>query len=192
MFIECTGQPLALVSTRYKTAKEIGQQQRVTIGVVLGSLTEGVGREIAKQFPNTVIDLIPYQSSLQATQDVLGGRVDTSIDFVGDITQWIDSGKANVVGITGLRNYPGYQTFASQGVKGFEDLISNYQIIAPKTLPQSTQEELHGIIAMAARTSPTLSDIYKRDFCTAADVGIKQTEAMFDKWKAYWPKQLAK
>jgi tripartite-type tricarboxylate transporter receptor subunit TctC len=138
------------------------------------------------------VDLIPYPGSLQATQDVIGGRLDASVDFAGDVVQWIDTGKLFAIGITGTRSFTNYASFKSQGVAGFDDLISNYQFIAPKTLSPTVTEELHNIFASAAKTSPTLNELYKRDFCAAADVNFKQSEVLFNKWKTYWAKQLSK
>jgi tripartite-type tricarboxylate transporter receptor subunit TctC len=190
VYVECQGQPLALVSSKFKNIGEIRKQQRVTVGVVLGGMTESVGRELTNHLPGVIVELIPYQGSLQATQDVIGGRLDASVDFAGDVSQWIETGKMFAVGITGTRSFPNYASFKSQGVTGFEELISNYQIIASKSLAPSLTEELHGIFTAAAKDSPILNDLYKRDFCTAANVDMKQSEALFEKWKAYWPKQL--
>lgn len=190
VLIQCTGQPLALVSAKYKTVSDLKRQKRVTVGIVNGSLTEGVARELARQLTGVEVDFIPYQGTLQATQDVIGERLDVSVDFAGDVIQWVEASKVNVIGITGTNSYPSFTSFAKQGVTGFDDLVSNYQFVAPQALPQSQTEELHLILSQAAKTSALAKDLYKRDFCNAADLSMEQTNAVFNKWKTYWPKQL--
>lgn len=192
VIVQCTGQPYVVVSAKYKTMAELKNQPKLSIGATLGSLTEALGREVKNNLPTTDMAFIGYNNTLQPTQEMIGGVLDLNVDLPASTVQWVESGKINVIGTSGTRDYPGYQTFRSQGIRGFEDLVSNYQIVASTKTDPAVVQELHAILRKASRDSERLATLYRNDFCTQADVDLKTANAMYDRWAKNWATWLKK
>jgi tripartite-type tricarboxylate transporter receptor subunit TctC len=192
VYIQCTDQPLALVSTKYKNFQSLKSANRISVGAIYGTTTEVVVRELAKNLPGVTVDLIPYQGTLQPVNDVLGGQLDAAIAFIADIDQWVSNGRLNVVGLTGSTNYENKTTFISQGVSGFSRLATNYLIVVPEKTNPETVKELHAIFSKAAANSKKLKDQYSRDLCKPSNLSIKETNDQYNKWQMYWVEKLKK
>lgn len=193
VIIQCTGQPYVVVSAKYKNINELKSQSKLTIGATLGSLTEALGREVKNNLPtSTDMAFIGYSNTLQPTQEMIGGVLDLNVDLPASTVQWIETGKINVIGTSGTRDYPNYKTFHSQGVKGFEDLVSNYQIVASAKTDPAVIQELHAILRKASKDSTKLAELYKNDFCAQSDVDLKTANAMYDRWSKNWATWLKK
>ena len=192
IMIQCTGQPFVIISNKYKSIEELRQQKRLTIGANLGSLTEAMARQLQTVLPNTELDIISYNSgTVQPTQDLLGGVLDLNVDLPGEVFQFIEAGKLNAIGISGTRDYKYYKTFSGQGVKGFEGLVSNYQIAINNQFDPKIIAELHDILVSAAKSSKSLQDIYDRDYCTNSNnLNLKQSTDMYNRWTKYWSEKL--
>jgi len=193
VIIQCTGQPYVVVSAKYKNINELKAQSKLTIGATLGSLTEALGREVKNNLPaSTDMAFIGYSNTLQPTQEMIGGVLDLNVDLPASTVQWIETGKINVIGTSGTRDYPSYKTFHSQGVKGFEDLVSNYQIVASAKTDPAVVQELHAILRKASKDSTRLAELYKNDFCAQSDVDLKTANTMYDRWSKNWATWLKK
>jgi tripartite-type tricarboxylate transporter receptor subunit TctC len=192
IYIECTGQPMSILSVKYKTLDELRKQKRLTIGVGLGSITESAARELQKHLPNTQLDLIPYGGTFPAVQDMLGGTLDLAAGWIADTRQFVEIGKAYSIGITGTKDLEGYKTFHSQKVRGFEELVGNYAVMASKRVSDQQAEELHNILRKGAQASTRLNGYYYLDVCTPADLNWKQTQDIYKRWQQYWPEKLNK
>lgn len=192
IYIQCTGQVMAILSSKYKTMDELRAQKRLTIGIGLGSITEGAARELQKNLPNTQVDFIPYGGTLPAVQDVIAGNLDLAASFISDTRQFVDTGKIFAIGTTGTRDLDGYKTFHNQKIRGFEELVGNYQIVAPARISDQQAEELHNILRKAAQSSTTLKGFYDSDVCTGVDLNWKQTQDIYKRWQQYWPEKLKK
>ena len=192
VLIECTGQPYSIVSVKYKSLEEIRREKDLTIGVLLGSLTEANARELQTLLPNTHLTFVGYNGTTQSTQEVMAGRLDLNVDLPSELKPWVDAGKITVLGASGTKEYPGLPTWNSKGIKGFSDLVSNYQMVVHGSkVDEPTRQELHEILRKAARTAPGLQELYDSDRCTRADVDLKTTDALYAKWSKYWPDKLS-
>ena len=190
VMIQCTGQPFSINSAKYKTIDDIRKQKSVTIGVNLGSLTEAVARQFQQIIPNTELVMVPYQNTFQPLNDVVAGILDLNVGLPTETLQFVNIGKVNVIGATGTRDHPGFPTFNKQGARGFEGLVSNYQIVIKATTDPAIVEELHTILRRAAKTSKTLQDFYAVDYCTGVDFDFAQTNEFFTQQIKYWPAKL--
>ena len=191
VLIECTGQPLAIVSKKFNTIDELKNQKRLTIGANHGSLTEALVRELQQILPNTELDLIPYPGTVQATQDVLADRLDLNVDTPGESLQWLEIGRINMIGASGTVENKHFKKFNSQGIKGFSGLTNNYMMLASSKTDEATVKELHEILRSSAQaTAIRLREHYARDYCVEADLNFKQTNDIFNKWSTYWPEKL--
>ncbi len=192
IYIECVGQPLAILSMKYKNLDDLRKQKRLTIGIGSGSITESAARELKKSLPNTDLDFIPYGGTLPAMQDVLGGNLDLAVGWVADTKQWVETGKLTVIGTSGTRDFEGYRSFHTQKVKGFEDLVGNYLIMSPAKVPDDVAEEIHNILRKGAQASTTLKTYLDADVCAGVDYNWKQTNDIYKRWQQYWPEKLKK
>jgi tripartite-type tricarboxylate transporter receptor subunit TctC len=193
VIIQCTGQPFVVVSAKYKNIAELRTQPKLTIGATIGSLTEALGREVKNNLPaSTDMVFVGYQNTLQPTQEMISGILDLNVDTPASTIQWIETGRINVIGASGTRDYPNYRTFQSQGIRSFEDLVSNYQIVASTKTDPAVVQELHSILRKAAKESERLATLYKNDFCTQADVDLRTANTMYDRWSKNWATWLRK
>lgn len=115
--IQCTGQPFVVISSKYKSVAELRSQDKLSVGVIMGSLTEALGRELKTNLPKSDVAFIGYNNSLQPTQEMIGGTLDLNVDLPASIVQWVENGKVNVIGSSGTRDYPDIKTFTAKTSK---------------------------------------------------------------------------
>jgi tripartite-type tricarboxylate transporter receptor subunit TctC len=187
VLLECVGQPYIIVSAKYKNIDELRQLKQVTIGATLGSLTETLARALQKALPNTEVRIVGYNNTLQPTQEMMAGVLDLNVDLPVSIIQWVDAGKVNVIGASGTTYHKPFTTFSSQGIKGFENLVSNYQIVVPAKTDPTIVQELHTILNDAIQKSSKVQMLYANDYCQIQNVDLKTTNNIYDNWLKKWP-----
>jgi tripartite-type tricarboxylate transporter receptor subunit TctC len=191
VLIECTGQPLAIISKKFTSIDELKNQKRLTIGANHGSLTEALVRQLQQVLPDTELTLVPYSGTVAATQEVLADRLDLNVDTPGESLQWLELGRINMIGASGTVENKHFKTFNSQGIKEFAGLTNNYMMVASSKTDPATVRELHEILRSSAQTTAVrLREYYARDYCVEADLNFKQTNDIFNKWSKYWPEKL--
>ena len=191
--IQCTGQPFVIVGAKYRNIAELRGQNKLSTGVILGSLTEALARALKVNLPQNIdVAFVGYQNSLQPTQDLLGGTLDLNVALPMDVMQWIENGKAHVIGISGTKDFANMRSFSSQGIRGFEDLVANYHLLASAKTDPAVVQELHIILRKAIKDSSKLATLYKADYCTQVDVDLKTSNEMYDRWSRNWPNWLRK
>jgi tripartite-type tricarboxylate transporter receptor subunit TctC len=191
VYIQCTDQPLVLVSTKFKSFEDLKNNKRLTVGAINGTITDATVQQLAKSLPGVTVDLIPYQGTLQSVNDVLGGQLDLAVGFVADVEQFVNLGRLSIVGMTGTVDHLGHKTFNSQKVPGFTRLASSYSIMANKNANPELLEEIHRIFDKSAN-STRLKTFYERDLCKPASLSFKETNAQFNSWQNYWKEKLKK
>ena len=191
VYIQCTDQPLVLVSTKFKSFEDLKNNKRLTVGAISGTITDVIVQQLARSLPGVTVDLIPYQGVLPSVNDVLGGQLDLAVGFVADVEQFVNLGRLSVVGMTGTIDYAGHKTFNSQKVPGFTRLASSYSILANKNTNPETTEEIHRIFNKAAN-STRLKTFYERDLCKPSSLSFKETNVQFNNWQTYWKEKLKK
>jgi tripartite-type tricarboxylate transporter receptor subunit TctC len=183
--------PLTIVSSKYKSFKEVPADKPLTVGISgLGITTHLVAVEIAKKYPNMTI--VPFKSTNEAVIAVLGGQTDFSVNFVGDSEQYlVDSGKGRVymLGVTGNSPVLNTPTFVSQG---FGNTISYMNapahLVVPNTMPEAQYKELRAIFVKAGR-SQTVLDAYKADHCSSLNqMPDDQIQPWYNAQNARWKK----
>lgn len=190
VLIECLSQPYAIVSGKYTSIEQLRQQKSLTIGLIQGSLTEALGRQLQTILPNTELVFVGYQGTQQPTLEMLAGNLDLNVDLPAYAIQWIEDGKLKLIGASGTKDYKNFKTFHSQGIKGFEGLVSNYQMVVRSDTNLAVIEEVHSILRKAANASPGLPRLYADDYCSQADLNLKQTNEYYSRWLKYWPEKL--
>jgi len=144
----CVDQPLGIISTKYTKMSDI-ENLPITVGIIPGSITTLVTGSIIKNNNNFNFKEIPYKTTPEATTDMLGGHINSSVDFLGQATFSRLPSDAKVLGITGTVEHNGMRTFKSQGIKGLEEVKVGYYLYVKKTLPSDTQSEISKIFYAA-------------------------------------------
>jgi len=80
------------------------------------------------------VNHVPYKGSAPATNDLLGGQVDASIDNLVTLVPHVKAGKVRALAVSSLQRVP--------ALTGFED-GTWYGIVAPKGTPAPVVEKLH-------------------------------------------------
>lgn len=142
------GESLALASTKHKTLDEFRKQSKVNLGVIPGSITMLTADRIARALKHD-FNLVPYPGTPEISRDVMGQHLDAGVDF----TALVDAlqPNINILGITGTRSVLGHKTFASQGIKGLEDIFSAYFLSMPKDTNPALVSEMAAILQEAAK-----------------------------------------
>lgn len=153
--------PMLFVSNPEFPAKTLGEAIAAAKaspgGVALASSSRGsipnlagelLGRRAGVQFQN-----IPYQTSSQAVQAVVGNQVPLFVDGVGAMVQLVRSGKLRALAVASETVLPGLEgiPLAKDTVPGL-NLYGWFALMAPKNTPKD----------VVARLNKELNDIIKQ------------------------------
>ena len=95
------------------------------------------------------IQLIPYKGGAPALTDLLGGRIQLTIQSPLGPIPYVKGGKLKAIAITGetrLSTLPQVPTFAEAGLPGF-DVKNWYGILAPASTPKAIIDKLSAEVA---------------------------------------------
>ena len=129
----------------------------------------------------TGIDLVhvPYKGSMQATLDVVSGRVDCGFQGISTVLQFVQSGKLRALAWSGEKRYwlfPDMPTIQEAGVPGF-----TYEpwtaILGPVALPKDVTARLYAE-ARKAQSEPELLKRWSSQGVEAKNVSPDQLAAM--------------
>jgi tripartite-type tricarboxylate transporter receptor subunit TctC len=111
--------------------------------------------EMFKQMTGIDIVHVPYKGTTQFLPDLMGGRVQMSVDNVLAHLPHIKSGKVQVLAVASAQRsplLPEVPTMAEAGVPGFES-ATNYTLFAPARLPPDLvsllNRETNAVLAVA-------------------------------------------
>jgi tripartite-type tricarboxylate transporter receptor subunit TctC len=99
--------------------------------------TAHLAGEMLKQQAGIDMVHVPYKGSAPAMTDLLGGRVEMSIDTTVAAAPQVAAGKLKAIAVTNVKRsatMPGVPTFAEAGFPGF-DMSPWIAVVAPKGLP---------------------------------------------------------
>jgi tripartite-type tricarboxylate transporter receptor subunit TctC len=100
--------------------------------------------ELFKKLTGTDMVHLPYRGTAQATQDLIGGRIDLIFDNITQAMSHVRAGSIRALGITTAKRSPVASEFApvAETVPGF-DVSSWFAIFAPKGTPDDVVAKLH-------------------------------------------------
>ena len=167
--------PAALV-TKNKELHEIIKQDKISIGTAgPGSLTHLMALKFKEYFPEKMVIIVNYKSSTEALQDVLGGHVDLTFEYLGDA----ESRNAKVLGVTGRNKIKSYPLLKDMGYPNQADLVGVYLILVPRDTKPDTVIELRNTF-LQAEQSAKVQELYRLDY-SAKPPNLK-TPADYDRW----------
>ena len=141
----CTRQPLAIFSKKINKFSDVSDRE-ISLGIIPGSITTLVTRTIIRENKNVKILEVPFKGTPEATNDMLGGHIDGSVDFIGTTAISRFGNDITVLGITGNRSINGYPTFQSLKINGLENVTNDYFFIVNKSVDTTTRQELNRIL----------------------------------------------
>lgn len=105
-----------------------------------------VAAERLMQVTGAVFTHVPYKGSAPALQDLMGGRIEMTVDTLGGLLQHHESGRVRIVGVAAakrLATAPGIPTVAESADldQPFEAMLWNV-VSAPRDTPAAVQRTL--------------------------------------------------
>jgi tripartite-type tricarboxylate transporter receptor subunit TctC len=151
--------PVALTS-KNKDLRTILAQDRIAIGTAgPGSGTHLYALKFKDRHPDKNVVIVPYKSSTEAVQDVLGGHIDLTYEFLGDA----EAKGVRILGTTGRNKIKDYPQLKDMGYPDSVDFIGIYHILVKKTVSDEVVRELRAIFAEAER-SAKFQELYRSDY----------------------------
>lgn len=151
--------PVAL-TTKSKTLREILAQDRISIGTAgPGTGTHLYALKFKEYYPGKNIVVVPYKSSTEALQDVLGGHIDLTFEFLGDA----EAKGAKILGITGDNRIKNYTLLRDMGYNNMSGLVGVYLILVRADTPDAQINELRDIFVQAEQ-APRVQELYRSDY----------------------------
>ena len=177
--------PMVIVSKRYKSWKDIDNQQSINIGISgMGATSHLMAMEIKRRYPNAVP--VPYKGTREASIDAANGTLDMSVAFLGEVEGFLDDGKLYALGISGLKRVKGIPTLESQGFAGVKEVVNMHSLLVPRTMTESQYIELRKLVLVAAQAR-SVQTAYRVDYCEPSELTTTQTINWFlqqiDMWK---------
>lgn len=151
----CSNTPLALYSKKYTSVDQL-RNVNVSVGINPGTATQMLTSLLMANNPDLKFTVVPYKGLPESITDMLGGHLDATVAFLGSGSAALSASNASILGITGTRGFANMPTFASQRVKGVEQLTNTFYIFAPRTLNPVTAQDFNRIFNAAIN-----SDLYK-------------------------------
>lgn len=108
--------------------------------------------ELFQKMTGTVMTHVPYRGTAQATQDLIGGRIDLMFDNISQILPHIRSGSVRALGITTAKRSPVTPEFVpvAETVSGF-DVSSWFALYLPAKTPAPVVARYEADVAAAVR-----------------------------------------
>ncbi|MFC3337255.1 Bug family tripartite tricarboxylate transporter substrate binding protein [Paracandidimonas soli] len=113
-----------------------------------------IGGEQLRVMAGLDVQFVPYQGDPQSLQDLVGGRIEYSVNNSSVVMPLVETGKLRALAITALKRvplFPDIPTFDESGIKGYEN-VSWGGIVVPKGTPQPIIDKLNAALNNALRT----------------------------------------
>ncbi|ARP84232.1 MFS transporter [Bordetella genomosp. 8] len=154
---------------------------RLSAGSAGNGSTGHLSIELLKRLAGVDITHVPYKGAAQATQDLIGGRIDILFDNLTSMAPQIDRGAVKALGVTGDRRspaYPALPTIQEAGVAGFKT-EAWAGLVAPAGTPAAIVEQLNAEVNQALQ-SPALKE---RLAALSFETTIDRPDALFSRAK---------
>jgi hypothetical protein len=176
--------PMVIVSKKYKTWKEIDKTLPINIGISgLGATSHLMAMEIIKLYPRATP--VPYKGTREASIDVIGGNIELSVAFLGEVEGFLDRGELIALGISGRKSVRGIPTLESQGFAGVGEVVNMHSLQVPRTMPTEQYSQLRALVITTAQAA-SVQRAYDIDHCEPSHLNDKATQRWFDGQVALW------
>lgn len=183
--VSVTGSTPMVILTRKKTLEQLlSKNGEITIGTSgAGTTTHLVGELFARNFPDKKFKFVHYTGgSIEAYKDVMGGHIDASMEFFGDLR---DPENTHLIGTTGTKVLrQGVTRLVDLGIKGMEKASTPFMFIAPVQFSDQVAFEINGIFLKAekgerAKSALNLGNVQRdKEYRTKDDLEKWQNETV--------------
>jgi len=149
--------------------------------------TSHISAALIESMANVDMLHVPYKGAAPALQDVMGGRVDMSVDIILSSLQLVQGNKLRALAITSAKRsplLPDVPTVAESGLPGY-DFTSWYMLLAPSGTPAPVLAKLNEDLRRIAAMPDVRSKIEGMGGVVASPT-LKETNDMlnaeFDRW----------
>lgn len=179
-------------SAEGKTFKDFMANAKAKPGMVKfassgAGTTSHIGAALMESMGNVDMLHVPYKGAAPALQDVMGGRVDMSVDIILSSLQLVQSNKLRAIAITSAKRsplLPDVPTVAESGLAGY-DFTAWYMLLAPSGTPAPILAKLNEDLRRVAAMPDVRSKIEGMGGVVASPT-LKDTNDMlngeFDRW----------
>ena len=132
---------------------------------------------------------IPYRGAAPALQDVMGGRVDISVDIILSSLQLVQGGKLRALAITSAKRsplLPDVPTVAEAALPGY-DFTAWYMLLAPAGTPAPILAKLNDDLRLIAAMPDVRARIEGMGGVVASPT-LKETNDLLGSEFARWSK----
>jgi tripartite-type tricarboxylate transporter receptor subunit TctC len=151
--------PAALV-TKHKDLNTILSQDNISIGTSgAGSLTHLMALKFKEYYPTKNIIIVSYKSSTESLQDILGGHIDLTFEFLGDA----ETKDVKIIGTTGTIKIKNYPLLKDMGYPNQSNLVGLYLMLVKKTVPDETVIEIRNILSQSEKYHK-VQELYALDY----------------------------
>ena len=188
---ECAS-PMAVVSSKYQSWREVSKNSQLSIGVSgVGSTSYLIASQLQSSLPELLI--VPFKSIPEAVESVLGGNTDFAIGFIGDVEPWsrnTNNKKLYILGIAGNNAKSQYPLLSAQGFSpNLQNMGAAQHLVVPVDLSESKFNEWRKILTEAEKAQSVRGN-YAMDQCEPFD-NIKTVEQLNQWYKfqtEHWKK----
>ena len=153
--------PAALV-TKGKTLEQLLSQDKINVATAgTGSTTHIMAEQFFKRWPNKNIQMVHYTNTNEAYKDVLGGHVDATFEFLGDVKA---KGGTTIIGLTGKTKIDGLPLLKDISPE-LEHIAGIFAVYVSKDMPIDKMKELQQIL-LKAEKHESVQTLYKSDYAT--------------------------
>lgn len=181
----CADQPLAFISKNLSTLDDIEKKPNISVGVLMGSITQLVTAEYRRQRPKVEFIEIGYKGTPDITLDVVGGHIDLSVDWLAGV----NNDQLKVLAITGTQNIGTHRTFKDQGINGLDNLTNSYYLFVNQNMDPALVAEFSDILSRASQR-PRVQAFCRQDFGKPTNITGASAKNLFYEKKSYWEKQV--
>src|SRR5216683_1243211 len=147
--------------------------------------TGGVGTlhhltgELLKLAAGINIVHVPYRGAQAATQDLLGGRIESMFDSLPSAVPHLRAGTVRGIAVSGAERSPAFPDIPTVAEQGFPQLVTTnwFGVAGPTGVPEEIVARLHAEIARALAT-PAVRD-------RLANIGVEPGGDMPDQAQAF-------
>ena len=179
-------------SAEGKTFKDFMANAKVKPGMVKfassgAGTTSHIGAALMESMANVDMLHVPYKGAAPALQDVMGGRVDMSVDIILSSLQLVQGNKLRALAITSAKRsplLPDVPTVAESGLPGY-DFSAWYMLLAPSGTPAPVLAKLNDDLRRIAAMPDVRSKIEGMGGVVVSPT-LKETNDLlngeFDRW----------
>lgn len=148
----CTGIPMGMFVRKYASINDL-RNKEVTVGVMPGSINQLFVRSLVQNNPEFKFVEVPFKNTPEQMTSMLGGHIDVSIDFMSAANMSRMPADASVLGVSGTRPSMNVPALSSMRVRGLENIVTSYYVLAPRSMDTAAAQALNQIFNSATTSS---------------------------------------